>query len=271
MCTGALVGLEALIRWQHPLRGLVHPAEFLPFIEDHPLSIKLGDWVIRTAVRQLSSWNAQNLRVAVSVNIDAIHLQQAGFVSRLKEILLLHPDVQPPQLDLEVLETSALQDLEKVIAIMRECAQMGVGFSLDDFGTGYSSLTYLRRLPAQLMKIDQSFVIGMVHESDDFVIVEGVIGLARAFGRSVLAEGVETVAHGELLLALGCHLGQGFGISRAMPAEAILDWVAHWRPDPAWVVWNTLEDVPGKQAQVLADIQQRHWLRDAENHVSGTH
>jgi EAL domain-containing protein (putative c-di-GMP-specific phosphodiesterase class I) len=176
--------------------------------------------------------------------------------------------VKPQQLDLEVLETSALQDMEKVIAIMRDCATMGVRFSLDDFGTGYSSLTYLKRLPAELMKIDQSFVIGMVHESDDFVIVEGVIGLARAFGRSVLAEGVETVAHGKLLLALGCHLGQGFGISRAMPAADVAPWVANWRPDPSWTVWNNSEDVEGKRARVLADIQQRHWIRDAENHVT---
>jgi EAL domain-containing protein (putative c-di-GMP-specific phosphodiesterase class I) len=232
------------------------------------LSIKLGDWVINTAVRQLSAWNAQNLRVSVSVNIDAIHLQQTGFVARLQEILLQHPDVKPQQLELEVLETSALQDMEKVIGIMRECAAMGVRFSLDDFGTGYSSLTYLKRLPAKLMKIDQSFVIGMVQESDDFVIVEGVIGLARAFGRSVLAEGVETVAHGELLLALGCHLGQGFGISRAMPPADVFQWVVRWRPDPAWTVWNTAEDEAGKRAQVLADIKQRHRMRDAENHVS---
>jgi diguanylate cyclase (GGDEF)-like protein len=268
MKTGALVGLEALIRWQHPVRGMIFPAGFLPSIKDHPLSIKLGDWVINTAVRQLSAWNAQNLRVSVSVNIDAIHLQQTGFVARLQEILLQHPDVKPQQLELEVLETSALQDMEKVIGIMRECAAMGVRFSLDDFGTGYSSLTYLKRLPAKLMKIDQSFVIGMVQESDDFVIVEGVIGLARAFGRSVLAEGVETVAHGELLLALGCHLGQGFGISRAMPPADVFQWVVRWRPDPAWTVWNTAEDEAGKRAQVLADIKQRHRMRDAENHVS---
>ena len=268
MRTGALVGLEALIRWQHPLRGLLYPGAFLPSIKDHPLSIKMGDWVINTALRQVSAWNAQNLRVAVSVNIDAIHLQQAGFVTRLRQILEQHPDVGPQQLDLEVLETSALQDMEKVIAIMRECATMGVRFSLDDFGTGYSSLTYLKRLPATLMKIDQSFVIGMVSESDDFVIVEGVIGLARAFGRSVLAEGVETVAHGELLLALGCHLGQGFGIARAMPAADIFQWAARWRPDPSWTVWNTSEDVTGKRARVLADIKRRHRMRDVENHVT---
>jgi hypothetical protein len=144
-----------------------------------------------------------------------------------------------------------------------------VGFSLDDFGTGYSSLTYLKRLPAELMKIDQSFVIGMVQESDDFVIVEGVVSLARAFGRSVLAEGVETVAHGELLLALGCHLGQGYGIARAMPGCDVANWIDVWRPDASWTVWNTTVEQEDTRDLVLGNIMHRHWIRDVENYVTG--
>jgi hypothetical protein len=168
-----------------------------------------------------------------------------------------------------MLETSALNDMEKVIEIMHDCAGLGVGFSLDDFGTGYSSLTYLKRLPAELMKIDKSFVIGMVQESDDFVIVEGVVGLARAFGRSVLAEGVETVAHGELLLALGCHLGQGFGIARAMPPSEVAQWIEEWRPDPSWTIWNIPLEEQDTRDLVLASIKHRHWIRDVENYVTG--
>jgi EAL domain-containing protein (putative c-di-GMP-specific phosphodiesterase class I) len=163
----------------------------------------LGDWVIRAVVQEMAAWDAAGLATSVSVNIEAIYLQQPDFAARLSEILGEHPKVKPKQLDLEILETRALTYMEKVIGIMNECAGLGVGFSLDDFGTGYSSLTYLKRLPAELMKIDKSFVIGMVQESDDFVIFEGVVSLSKAFGRSVLAEGVETVAHGELLLALG--------------------------------------------------------------------
>jgi diguanylate cyclase (GGDEF)-like protein/PAS domain S-box-containing protein len=269
MKTGTLVGLEALIRWKHPLRGLLYPNEFLPTIKDHPLSIKLGDWVIRTALTQIEAWAEQKLETSVSVNIDAIHLQQPGFVSRLKEVLSQHPLVKPKQLDLEMLETSALNDMEKVIEIMNECAGIGVGFSLDDFGTGYSSLTYLKRLPAELMKIDKSFVIGMVQESDDFVIVEGVVALAQAFGRSVIAEGVETAAHGELLLALGCHLGQGFGIARAMPAFEVAGWIKTWRPDPKWTIWNTSAEQDNDRDLVLANIKHRHWIRDVENYVTG--
>ncbi len=269
MKTGVVVGMEALIRWKHPKRGLVYPDQFLPTIKDHPFSITLGDWVIDSAVGQIEDWNDQGLRVCVSVNIDAIHLQQAGFVDRLGEILAQHPGVKPHQLDLEMLETSALNDMEKVIGIMRQCSELGVGFSLDDFGTGYSSLTYLKRLPADLMKIDQSFVIGMVHESDDFVIVEAVVSLARAFGRNVLAEGVETVAHGELLLALGCELGQGYGIARAMPADAVPQWIAQWAPDPSWTAWNKNLDVDNNRDLVLANIKHRHWIRDVENYVTG--
>jgi hypothetical protein len=184
--------------------------------------------------------------------------------------LALHPDVLPKQLDLEVLETSALEDMDRVTVTMRECCALGVGFSLDDFGTGYSSLTYLKRLPAELMKIDQSFVIGMIADSDDFVIVEGVVGLAKAFGRAVLAEGVETIAHGKLLLALGCEMGQGYGIAHAMPAQAVAGWLKDWRPDPSWLLWNEPLAVENDRDLVLANVKHRHWIRDIENYVTGS-
>jgi diguanylate cyclase (GGDEF)-like protein len=269
MKTGVVVGMEALIRWQHPVRGLLPPSAFLPEVHGHSLSIKLGDWVIRSAVWQMAQWNAAGVTMAVSVNIDAMHLQDTGFVARLQEILAMHPDVRPRQLDLEVLETSALEDMDRVTVTMRECCALGVGFSLDDFGTGYSSLTYLKRLPAELMKIDQSFVIGMIADSDDFVIVEGVVGLAKAFGRAVLAEGVETIAHGKLLLALGCEMGQGYGIAHAMPAHAVAQWLKDWRPDPSWLLWNEPSLVENDRDLVLADVKHRHWIRDIENYVTG--
>jgi EAL domain-containing protein (putative c-di-GMP-specific phosphodiesterase class I) len=220
-------------------------------------------------VLQIGKWNATGLTTAVSVNIDAIHLQSTGFVARLQEILASQPGVLPQQLDLEILETSALEDVDRVTAIMRECCSLGVGFSLDDFGTGYSSLTYLKRLPADLMKIDQSFVIGMIADSDDFVIVEGVVGLAKAFGRTVLAEGVETIAHGELLLAMGCELGQGYGIARAMPVPDVAAWVQQWQPERSWSMWE--DPALGEHARdlLLANIKHRHWIRDVQNYVTG--
>ena len=145
-----------------------------------------------------------------------------------------HPQVHPNSIELEVLETSALQDMAQVSQVIEACAQMGVKFALDDFGTGYSSLTYLKRLRVELLKIDQSFVRDMLDDPDDMAILQGVIGLAGAFRRQVIAEGVETVAHGTALLQLGCELAQGYGIARPMPAEKLPAWAATWQPDAAW-------------------------------------
>lgn len=234
MRTGEVIGLEALIRWQHPERGLLLPSAFLPIIEDHVLSIELGEWVIDQALAQLSEWRAQKLNLSVSLNVGALQLQQKNFVVRMIEQLADHPDVPADSLELEILETSALEDINDIAELMRQCRQLGVHFAVDDFGTGYSSLTYLKRLPAELLKIDQSFVRDMLDDPDDLAIVKGVIGLARAFHRNVIAEGVETIAHGELLLAQDCELAQGFGIARPMPACLIPEWVATWRPDEAW-------------------------------------
>ena len=234
MRTGKVVGAEALIRWQHPGKGLLPPAAFLPAIEDHPLAVDIGEWVINTALTQMETWRAAGLDIPVSVNVGARQLQHPNFVDRLHSFLLAHPTLSPGCLELEVLETSALEDVEGVSLLMNACRDMGITFALDDFGTGYSSLTYLKRLPAKLLKIDQSFVRGMLDDPDDLAILKGVIGLASAFRRDVIAEGVETVAHGVLLLQLGCDLAQGYGIARPMPAHEMPAWCASWRPDAAW-------------------------------------
>ena len=234
MRTGQLIGAEALIRWQHPEKGLLAPAAFLPVIEDHPLAVAIGEWVTETALTQMELWHAAGLHIPVSVNIGARQLQQSDFVDRLCAILAAHPHVRPGWLELEVLETSALADMAQVSQVIEACAQFGVMFALDDFGTGYSSLTYLKRLRVTLLKIDQSFVRDMLDDPDDLAILEGVIGLAAAFKRQVIAEGVESVAHGTALLRLGCELAQGYGIARPMPAEQLPQWAASWRPDPAW-------------------------------------
>ena len=145
-----------------------------------------------------------------------------------------HPDTPHGHLELEVLETTAIEELDTVVKVMRDCNQLGVQFALDDFGTGYSSLAYLKRLPAQTLKIDQCFIRDMLDDPGDCAIVEGVLGLARAFRCQALAEGAETAAHCEMLLQLGCDLAQGYGIARPMPAEKMPQWCANWRPDPAW-------------------------------------
>ncbi len=234
MRSGQVMGAEALIRWQHPEKGLLAPAAFLPAIEDHPLAVAVGEWVIDSALSQIELWKSIGLELQVSVNVGARQLQQGDFVERLKLALAAHPQVRPAQLELEVLETSALADITQVAQVIEDCAQIGVLFALDDFGTGYSSLTYLKRLRVALLKIDQSFVRDMLDDPDDLAILQGIIGLAAAFHRQVIAEGVETVEHGTLLLQLGCVLAQGYGIARPMPAAQIPVWVATWQPDPAW-------------------------------------
>jgi diguanylate cyclase (GGDEF)-like protein len=234
MRSGKVIGVEALIRWQHPERGLLPPGEFLPIFEDHSLAVEVGEWVIDTALTQLDRWHKAGLDLPVSVNVGARQLQQVDFMDRLQAILDKHPQVNPKGLELEVLETSALADMEQVSQMIEDCWQIGVKFALDDFGTGYSSLTYLKRLRVAVLKIDQSFVRDMLDDADDLAILEGIIGLAAAFKREVIAEGVETVAHGSALLHLGCELAQGYGIALPMPPEQVPEWVATWQPDSAW-------------------------------------
>lgn len=234
MCTGQLIGAEALIRWQHPERGLLAPIHFLPYIENHELSIELGEWVIETALQQIAFWQARGYKIPVSVNIGALQLQQPDFPQRLHQILLKHPHVKPEYLELEILETSALQDIYLVSSTLDACHKLGVTFALDDFGTGYSSLAYLKRLKADSLKIDQTFVRDMLEDEDDLAIIKGIVSLAGTFKRHVIAEGVETVAHGAALISLGCVLAQGYGIAKPLPAKDLLNWYSHWQPDPSW-------------------------------------
>ena len=241
MSTGAVVGAEALIRWQHPSRGLLTPGQFLPVSEGNPIGLEMGEWIIDTALTQIELWRMSGLEVPVSVNISAQQLEQTGFVDRLGALLAAHPGVNPSMLELEVLESSALSDVVQVSQVMRACIQLGVHFALDDFGTGYSSLSYLKRLPVEVLKIDQTFIRNMHRDPEDLSIVEGVLGLAAAFHHQAIAEGVETVEHGLLLLSLGCQFGQGFGIARPMPAQDFPEWVSSWRPDPRWIGVSTLD------------------------------
>ena len=230
--SGRVIGVEALIRWQHPQRGLLAPAEFLPLIETHSLSIALGDWVLANALRQMEAWQRRGLLLPMSVNVGALQLQQDNFASQLDALLARHPQVPRDNLELEILESSAMEDIGKVAQVINACQDLGVRFSLDDFGTGFSSLTYLKHLPAESLKIDRSFVRDMLSDADDRAIVNGVIGLARAFNRSVIAEGVESREQCDALQAMGCSLVQGFEIARPMPAAEVPDWVRLWEVRP---------------------------------------
>ena len=267
MRSGHVVGVEALVRWQHTDRGLLPPGLFLPVIEDHPLLVELGQWVIESALAQSESWKSAGLDLTLSVNVSAIELQQLDFVDRLRGHLAAHPQVQPSSLALEVVETSALQDVMQTSQVLTACRELGVSIALDDFGVGYSSLTYLRRLPANILKIDQSFVRDMLEDPENLNVLEGVMGLASVFRREVIVEGVETVDHGLMLLQLGCEVAQGYGIARPMPAEEFPKWIASWRPDSRWA---GVPQVHATNRPVLyACVEHRAWLSAFEACLQG--
>lgn len=232
--TGEVIGFEALIRWQHPERGLLAPALFLPALDQHPLEIEVSHWVLRTALEQVAAWRAQGYSWTVSVNICAQHLQQSGFADQLEEYLRQFPQLSGRDIELEILESSILGDIQQASRVIRQCQRLDVRFALDDFGTGYSSLAYLKQLPTYWIKIDQGFVRDMLNDQDDLAILQGIMGLAQAFEREVIAEGVETFAHAKALFSLGCLYAQGYGIARPMPAEQVMDWVAAWQAKP-WI------------------------------------
>jgi EAL domain-containing protein (putative c-di-GMP-specific phosphodiesterase class I) len=169
------------------------------------------------------------------VNISAASLQTPSFVQQLRVLQARYSQLPRHLIKLEVLESSALEDLASSIQVIEACRDAGVQFALDDFGTGYSSLTYLRRLPADQLKIDQSFVRDMLMDRNDRAIVQGVLGLARAFERQVIAEGVESQAIGQALLEVGCDFGQGYGIARPMDVVTLAQWVTQWRKHPQWL------------------------------------
>ncbi|MEW8290823.1 MAG: EAL domain-containing protein [Candidatus Thiodiazotropha endolucinida] len=229
--TGEAVGVEALVRWQHPEQGLLQPGHFLPAIEGMPQEIVLDEWVIRTALDQHMAWREQGLLLPVSVNISPRIVHQQSFVEFLESLLSEYPSDVASNLEMEVLETSAIGDTTKVTTVMNACSRMGVNFSLDDFGTGYSSLTYFHHLPINILKIDRIFVSQMLVDARDMDIVEGVLQMADTLGRPVVAEGVESAELGLMLWQLGCRYAQGFAIAKPMPSEDVAEWINVWESD----------------------------------------
>lgn len=267
LVTGQVVGLEALIRWQKPSGEILSPAQFLPALENEDLEIKVGNWVIESAINQVAQWADDELPVQVSINVSGQQLTSDGFVEKLVESLNRHPTISPELVQLEILESSALHDFTLVSSVMERCRAIGISFALDDFGTGFSSLAYLKHLPATVLKIDQGFVRGMLESSDDLSIISGVVGMAKAFGLQVIAEGVETSEHANLLIRLGCEQAQGYGIARPMSAEDVAGWISDWSPEASW---GRQHVVPRKSLSLLyAEVEHRHWLRELENWLSG--
>ncbi len=223
-CTlsGRLVGVEALIRWQHPQRGLVMPGQFIGVAEDSEFIVPLGQWVLRTACEQLALWEHDPLlrHLHLAVNVSARQFHQADFVPQLIQVIQ-QTGIRPHLLELELTESLVLDNVEESVAKMHLLRTKGVRFSVDDFGTGYSSLAYLTQLPLHQLKIDQSFVRNLGLRHTDSVIVQTIIGMARNLELEVIAEGVETEAQRDFLASFGCHLYQGYLLGRPMPADQL--------------------------------------------------
>ena len=237
LVSGVVSGAEALLRWTHPERGLLLPAEFLSHLDGTALELAVGEWVIAAVLRQQTLWRREGLDLVVSINIAPKHLLQGNFTERLAALLADAPEVPPDRLELEILESAALEDIQHAAHTLQRCRALGVHFALDDFGTGYSSLNYFRTLPVDTLKIDQSFVRDMLTDPNDRAIVEAVVRLADTFGRHVIAEGVETLAHGLMLVSMGCRHCQGFGIAHPLEPQALAAWATAWQRDQPWRQW----------------------------------
>ena len=221
--SGQITGVEALMRWHHPKRGMVGPMVFIPIAERFGLIGALGNWIIEDACRQIREWRDEGLRMRVAINLSVQQLRQPDLVKRITDALQRHR-VEPGLLTCEFTESAAMDDAQATLRVIEQLSGAGVHLSIDDFGTGYSSLSYLRRLPAHELKIDGSFVQDLETSSDARAIVDAVVKLAQALGRKVVAEGVETEEQQRILRSLGCHELQGYLFAKPMSAKALALW-----------------------------------------------
>jgi diguanylate cyclase (GGDEF)-like protein/PAS domain S-box-containing protein len=238
--TETLVGMEALVRWQHPTRGLLLPGEFISLAEDGGLILPLGIWVLNEACRQAAAWHARrseagedNARLNVSVNVSAVQLADPGFTDQVAEAIG-ESGIDPDRLWLEITESTLMRDADEAVVVLQALRDLGLHLEIDDFGTGYSSLSYLQRFPVECLKIDRSFVAELDQRSDDGAIVKAIIGLGDSLGLPIIAEGVERRSQVERLQTLGCHLAQGFLFGRPMPPRLLgpypLNDLSSWDP-----------------------------------------
>jgi EAL domain-containing protein (putative c-di-GMP-specific phosphodiesterase class I) len=209
-------GAEALIRWHDKDMGDVSPARFIPIAEETGVIIAIGDWVMKTAIKQAALWHHRGKNLSIAVNVSALQFQQADFVSTVANALQ-EADLPAENIELELTESILIRDVEETLKKLQALADLGVKMSIDDFGTGYSSLSYLKRFPINKLKIDRSFVMHLPHDESDIAIVTAIVSLAHALKLRVIAEGVENAAQRDLLKALHCDELQGFLYDRALP------------------------------------------------------
>ncbi len=275
MQSGRVVAYEALVRWAHPERGLMPPGSFLPAIEGHPLMRELGTWVLESALAQMAHWRRADQRPQVNVNVAAVQLANDDFAATVESALRKYPEVDPHCLVLEIVESAALDDLAATVRQMNAVRRLGVRWALDDFGTGFSSLTHLQRLPVDEVKMDQSFTRAALDDIASLSVLNGLAAAVLPLGRVLVAEGVEDVRQGSVLLDLGCRIGQGYAISPPLPAAELDAWRASWRPPVAWTRtavnrrrWDYLLLLAGwqdEESRLVQDVlARRHAPRPAD-------
>ncbi len=217
----SIVGVEALLRWQHPVRGLVLPGEFIPVAEDTGLILPLGEWVLRTACAQSKAWQQAGFPpLRVTLNLSSRQFQQRDLTETVAEVLR-HTGLAPHYLQLEITESAAIENVDITIKMLRNLKEMGVQIAIDDFGTGHSALSYLKRLPVDTVKIDCSFIADITTDADDASIVTAIIAMAHSLNLKVIAEGVETESQLAFLKELRCDEFQGYLFARPAPAQAL--------------------------------------------------
>lgn len=219
---GPIVGVEALVRWMHPTRGLISPDQFIPLAEKTGLIVPIGDWILDEACRQMRAWrNEGRPEWTMAVNLSALQFRHASLIATVRDTLARH-GLEPCCLTLEVTESTAMRDADASLQILEQLHDMGVRISIDDFGTGYSSLLYLKRLPASELKIDRGFIRDLSRDTEDAAIVSAIVALGRTLNLNIVAEGVETATQQEFLTRLGCNSLQGFLLGRPMSAENLI-------------------------------------------------
>ncbi len=218
-----LIGVEALIRWNHPTLGLLYPGHFSEALEHPHIGILIGEWVLAEALKQHKIWTRNHL--SMSVNISPAHLLSEGFVENLRELLISTNNIKPKTLELEILESTTIGNVDQAVDVLNGCRNLGVSIALDDFGTGYASLSYLKKLPLDTLKIDQSFVKKLLSDHEDKSIVTCIVALSKAFGYNLVAEGIESQELEKVLIGMGCYHGQGYYIAKPMSADNMNLWI----------------------------------------------